>query len=326
MIGRLAPVGAFGLGTLSDVDAEARSADGHSTASGVSRGARHEEARAALARAASRAGAGAGHVRRELRSRDRRELVRRRHTRLPRSSVPGRDARSGQARHARSRVAAFGSSQPRARRPRLALLPSRSGPGRRLQGVVLYGRSNDHMKRITTLLGALLLVLCFGAGQAVAADGGGAAQTAGQSATSGQSAGGASGAYQAGPSNSASLDSRAQPRQRRGRVAVEHDDRGRPCGKRQHDEPEHEPVAGWRLRLRPDPDRRTGGPEHAGRERGRTRGAARAQERRPVDPRAQPRQRRRCDPVELGDRRRGRPERQRDGSDDRPDAESREKG
>ena len=60
------------------------------------------------------------------------------------------------------------------------------------------------MKRITTLLGALLLVLCFGAGQAVAADGGGAAQTAGQSATSGQSAGGASGAYQAGPSNSAS--------------------------------------------------------------------------------------------------------------------------
>ena len=60
------------------------------------------------------------------------------------------------------------------------------------------------MKRITTLLGALLLVLCFGAGQAVAADGGGAAQTAGQSAMSGQSAGGASGAYQAGPSNSAS--------------------------------------------------------------------------------------------------------------------------
>lgn len=60
------------------------------------------------------------------------------------------------------------------------------------------------MKRITTLLGALLLVLCFGAGQAVASDGGGAAQTAGQSAQSGQSAGGASGAYQAGPSNSAS--------------------------------------------------------------------------------------------------------------------------
>ena len=36
VIGRLAPVGAFGLGTLSDADAEARSADGHSTASGVS--------------------------------------------------------------------------------------------------------------------------------------------------------------------------------------------------------------------------------------------------------------------------------------------------
>ena len=46
------------------------------------------------------------------------------------------------------------------------------------------------MKRMTTLLGALLLVLCFGAGQAVAADGGGAAQTAGQSAASGQTAGG----------------------------------------------------------------------------------------------------------------------------------------
>ena len=60
------------------------------------------------------------------------------------------------------------------------------------------------MKRMTTLLGALLLVLCFGAGQAVASDGGGAAQTAGQSAQSGQTAGGASGAYQAGPSNDAS--------------------------------------------------------------------------------------------------------------------------
>ena len=60
------------------------------------------------------------------------------------------------------------------------------------------------MKRITTLLGALLLVLCFGAGQAVAADGGGAAQTAGQSAPSGQTADGTGSAYQAGPSNSAS--------------------------------------------------------------------------------------------------------------------------
>jgi len=36
VIGRLAPVGAFGEETLSDVDAEARSADEHSTASGVS--------------------------------------------------------------------------------------------------------------------------------------------------------------------------------------------------------------------------------------------------------------------------------------------------
>jgi len=59
------------------------------------------------------------------------------------------------------------------------------------------------MKRITTLLGALLLVLCFGAGQAVAADGSGAAQTAGQSAPSGQTADGTGSAYQAGPSNSA---------------------------------------------------------------------------------------------------------------------------
>jgi len=60
------------------------------------------------------------------------------------------------------------------------------------------------MKRITTLLGALLLVLCFGAGQAVAADGAGAAQTAGQSAPSGQMADGTGSAYQTGPSNSAS--------------------------------------------------------------------------------------------------------------------------
>ena len=35
-------------------------------------------------------------------------------------------------------------------------------------------------------------------------------------------------AYQAGPTNSAAFDSRAQPRQRRGRVAVEHHDCGRP--------------------------------------------------------------------------------------------------
>ena len=60
------------------------------------------------------------------------------------------------------------------------------------------------MKRLTTLLGALLLVLLFGTGQALAFDGGGAAQTAGQSAQSGQGADGSSGAYQAGPSNSAS--------------------------------------------------------------------------------------------------------------------------
>jgi hypothetical protein len=59
------------------------------------------------------------------------------------------------------------------------------------------------MKRLTTLLGALLLVLLFGAGQAVASDGGGASQTAGQSALSGQAAGGSSGAYQAGASNNA---------------------------------------------------------------------------------------------------------------------------
>ena len=60
------------------------------------------------------------------------------------------------------------------------------------------------MKRMTTLLGALLLVLLFGTGQALAFDGGGAAQAAGQSAQSGQTADGSSGAYQAGPSNNAS--------------------------------------------------------------------------------------------------------------------------
>ncbi|MCZ7587576.1 MAG: hypothetical protein M5U27_01660 [Gaiella sp.] len=61
------------------------------------------------------------------------------------------------------------------------------------------------MKRMTTLLGALVVALVFGAGQAIASEGGGdAAQTAGQAAASGQTAGGESGAYQLGPSNHAS--------------------------------------------------------------------------------------------------------------------------
>ena len=60
------------------------------------------------------------------------------------------------------------------------------------------------MKRITTLLGVLALALTFGAGQAVADDGAGAAQTAGQSAPSGQMADGSGSAYQGGASNSAS--------------------------------------------------------------------------------------------------------------------------
>jgi hypothetical protein len=61
------------------------------------------------------------------------------------------------------------------------------------------------MKRIAILLGMLLLALSFGAGQAAAEDDpGSAGQTAGQSASSGQSAGGYGGAYQAGPTNSAS--------------------------------------------------------------------------------------------------------------------------
>lgn len=59
------------------------------------------------------------------------------------------------------------------------------------------------MKRLPAFLGAALLALCFGAGQAAADGGGEAAQGAGQSATSGQDAGGKSGAYQSGPSNSA---------------------------------------------------------------------------------------------------------------------------
>jgi hypothetical protein len=60
------------------------------------------------------------------------------------------------------------------------------------------------MKRLSALLATVVLVLCFGAGQAVAMEGGsGAGQDAGQSAGSGQSASGGSGAYQLGPSNSA---------------------------------------------------------------------------------------------------------------------------
>jgi hypothetical protein len=62
------------------------------------------------------------------------------------------------------------------------------------------------MKRLSALLAAVALALCFGAGQALATGGdmGAADQTAGQSAGSGQSASGYGGAYQAGPTNSVS--------------------------------------------------------------------------------------------------------------------------
>jgi hypothetical protein len=62
------------------------------------------------------------------------------------------------------------------------------------------------MKRLSVLLATVGLALCFGAGQAVAMgeDTGAAGQAAGQSAGSGQSASGYGGAYQAGPTNSAS--------------------------------------------------------------------------------------------------------------------------
>ena len=60
------------------------------------------------------------------------------------------------------------------------------------------------MKRLSALVATAVAALCFGAGQAVAAEGdSGAGQGAGQSAASGQSASGGSGAYQMGPSNSA---------------------------------------------------------------------------------------------------------------------------
>ena len=60
------------------------------------------------------------------------------------------------------------------------------------------------MKRLSALVATVVLALCFGAGQAVAMEGGsGAGQDAGQSAGSGQSASGGSGAYQMGPRNSA---------------------------------------------------------------------------------------------------------------------------
>jgi hypothetical protein len=59
------------------------------------------------------------------------------------------------------------------------------------------------MKRVMMLLGALVAALWVGAGQAMAEEGAGAAQGAGQSATSGQNAGGTGGAYQSGPTNSA---------------------------------------------------------------------------------------------------------------------------
>ncbi len=58
------------------------------------------------------------------------------------------------------------------------------------------------MKRLSTLLGTLVLALA-GVGTAAAEEGGGAGQAAGQSAASGQTAGGSSGASQYGPTNSA---------------------------------------------------------------------------------------------------------------------------
>ena len=60
------------------------------------------------------------------------------------------------------------------------------------------------MNRLSALVATAVLALCFGASQAVAAEGdSGAGQAAGQSAASGQSASGGSGAYQLGPSNTA---------------------------------------------------------------------------------------------------------------------------
>ena len=315
VIGRLAPVGAFVHGTLSDVDAESRSADGHSTASGVpaSRATKKPAPRwraplpepvpAQVTSGASFAPA------------TRRELVRRRHTRSsslfrswPRCSIWPGASRSIACRCLR--VIAAACPKTPASAPSVPIRPGAPAPGR-----VIYGRSNDRMKRITTLLGALLLVLCFGAGQAVAADGGGAAQTAGQSAPSGQTAGGAGSAYQAGPSNSAGSIRVLSPgndgavsqsnNTTAAAIAANATRRTRAPASRRR-------AAPW---FRLHPDRRPGGPEQAGCRRRRQRGADRAVQQRRVDPRSQPRQRRRCDPVELGDRRRGRPERQPDGSD-----------
>jgi hypothetical protein len=59
------------------------------------------------------------------------------------------------------------------------------------------------MKRLLMLLGALVIALLVGAGQALAEEGGGASQGAGQSANSGQEADGKGDAQQSGPTNSA---------------------------------------------------------------------------------------------------------------------------
>jgi hypothetical protein len=59
------------------------------------------------------------------------------------------------------------------------------------------------MKRLLMLLGALVISLLVGAGQALAEEGGGASQGAGQSANSGQEADGKGDANQSGPTNSA---------------------------------------------------------------------------------------------------------------------------
>ena len=122
------------------------------------------------------------------------------------------------------------------------------------------------MKRIATLLGALMLALSFGVAQAAAEeDPGGAEQTAGQSAGSGQDADGNGSAYQSGPTNNAQSIRVLSPGSNGSTLAVEHHDCGGHCRKRKQDGPGHRPVTGWLgSRLRLLADRRPGGRERPG--------------------------------------------------------------
>ena len=146
------------------------------------------------------------------------------------------------------------------------------------------------MKRLSALLATVVLVLCFGASQAVAAEGDqGAGQAAGQSAGSGQSASGYGGAYQAGPTNSAGSIRVLSPGDNGELTQSNSSTAGAIAANGNKTTQGVDQSQIGRLRLRPDPDRRPGGEERAVRRREREGQADRPEERVALDPCSEPR-------------------------------------